>query len=436
MKKTLLLISLIFLTISCSKKEIAKGKRISVFSYKDVLKESKDVEIKIPDEKINKNYFGNSSVLNTRIENFYLDKNLDDKKIKFKKYKLGFKPIGKRYKIFAPVVYKNIAYIMSPNGVLYAKDLAKPKKILWKSKLLDKKVLRDFSFAKISYSNERIIISTGYNEIISVYTKNGEIDWIKKLNSVPISSPVIYKNSIYIITNNNRLYALNERNGEIKWIHSGISKGTAISGSANPVIYNNTVFASYSSGEIYAVDINNGITIWSKTLSSNVYNFTSFELSDIDATPIIKDEKIYVISNSGNLICANVNNGKILWEKKFSSITNFWIAENGLYIMNNDNVLSCVEINNGIIKWAQKLPKYRKEKKKKGLIFYRDIVMANQKLLLFNNQNKMIIVSPKDGKIIKEVKIKHNVFDSPIFINGHMYLSATKRLKTRLIEVY
>jgi len=437
MKKTLLFLSLIFLTISCSGKDKIEGKRESVFSYKDILKASdKKVEIKLPAKESNQNYYGDSSLLNIKIENYAINKNLEDKKIKFKKYKAGYKPFGKRYKVFSPVIVNNIAYIMSPNGVLYAKDLDTPKKNLWKNKLVDNDSLKDFSFAKISYSNERIIVSTGYNEIISVDIKDGKIDWIKKLNAVPISYPIVHKNVIYVITNENKLYALNERDGEIKWIHSGISKNTAILGSANPVIYKNIVLASYSSGEIYAINQNNGLMIWSQTLTVNTHNFTSFELTDIDATPFIKNDKIYVISNSGKLASMDILNGKVVWEKDFSSISNFWIADSFLYIINNDNVLGCIEINEGLIQWVQKLPKYKKPKKSKGLIIYKNITMVNDKLLLINNLNKMIVVSPLNGKIIKIIKLKNNISDRLVFVNGKIYFNATKRLKTKLVEIY
>lgn len=437
MKKKLFLILLVLLTISCSGKDKIEGERIPVFSYKDILQETdKKVKIKIPEKKNNENHYGDSSVLNKRIENYAIDKNLEDKKIKFKKYNISYKPSGKRYKIFAPIVVDNIAYIMSPNGFFYARNLNEPKKNLWKSELVTDKSLKDFSFAKISYSNGKIIISTGYNEIISVDIKDGKIDWVKKLNAVPISYPVVFNKVIYVITNDNKLYALNENNGEIKWIHSGISKNTAILGSANPVIYKNVVLTSYSSGEIYAINRSNGQALWSKTLTTNVYNFTSFELTDIDATPFMKNGNVYAISNAGKLASINIATGNIVWEKDFSSITNFWIADNFLYIINNDNVLSCIEINKGLIQWAQNLPKYKKPKKNKGLIVYKNIVMVNDKLLLVNNLNKMTIVSPIDGKIIKTVKLKHNISDRPIFINGKMYFSATKRLKVRLVEVY
>jgi len=361
MKKTLFLISLIFLTISCSKKAKIEGERIAVFSYKDILQESdKKVNITIPKQLDNKNYYGDSSVLNAKIENYKIDKNLEDKKIDFKQYQVSHKPIGKRYKIFSPVIVDNVAYIMSPNGFLYAKNLDNPKKNLWKSKLVSHKSLKDFSFAKIGYFDKKIIISTGYDEVISVNAKDGKIDWIKKLNAVPISYPVINNNVIYVITNDNKLYVLNRDNGEIKWVHSGISKGTAILGSANPVIYKNIVLASYSSGEIYAINQDNGETLWSKTLTASSYNFTSFELTDIDATPMVKNGNVYAISNAGKLTSININSGKTVWEKEFSSISNFWIADRFLYIINNDNILSCIEMNKGLVQWVQQLPKYKK----------------------------------------------------------------------------
>jgi outer membrane protein assembly factor BamB len=437
MKKTVFFFILIFLLVSCSRKKKIEGERLTVFSYKDILQESdKKVKITLPIKSEQANYYGSSSLLNVKIENYKFNKNWEDKKIKFKEYHVGFQSTSNRYRVFSPVIINDIAYIMSPNGFLYAKDLNNSGKNLWKNKIIQNTSIKDFSFAKISYFDEKIIISTGYNEIISVYAKNGKIDWIKKLNAVPVSHPVITDEVIYIITNDNKLYALDRNDGDIKWIHSGISKRSAVLGSANPVVYKNIVFASYSSGEIYAINQKNGETIWSKTLTADIYNFTSFELTDIDATPLIKREKIYAVSNSGKLAAINVVNGNTIWEKDFSSITDFWIAGEFLYIMNNDNILTCIEMNIGAIQWAKNLQKYKKPKKNKGLIVYKNIIMVNDKLLLINNLKQMLIISPIDGAILKTLKLKGNIFDTPVFVNGEMYFNAARRFNTKLTKLY
>lgn len=437
MKRIIFFLLLGIIVCSCSKDEVATGERIPVFSREDLLKKSDEkFKINTPEPKKNSSHSGNSSPLNQKIENNLFDGDFKTKKgIKIKKYKIGRNPFGKYDRIHNPVVVNNVVYSINPNGILYAKSLDNLKKTIWKLKLYKNKDLSNFSFAKMSFSDGKLIINTGYNDIISVDIDSEKIEWIKKINSVSASYPVIDENRIYVLTTNNKTYALNKRNGEIEWIHSGIMKNTAILGIANPLIYRNMIISSYSSGEIYAVNKQTGETIWSKNLTEDIQSFTNFELTDIDATPIIKDGRIYAVNNSGKLVSLNVNIGQVIWEKNFSSITDFWLAGRFLYIINNDNILTCMEIGSGAVQWVNVLPKYKKEKKKKGLITYKNITMAGGNLLLVNNLKRVLVVSPIDGVVIKTIKLRGQAFDKPIFIDGKIYITVMTKFKTKLVEI-
>jgi len=55
---------------------------------------------------------------------------------------------------------------------------------------------------------------------------------------------------------------------------------------------------------------------------------------------------------------------------------------------------------------------------------------------LINNLNEIVLVSPLNGEIIKTIKLRFNIFDKLVFANRKIYFSATKGLKTKLVEVY
>jgi len=435
------IVLILILFTSCSGKKSPEGIREPVFTYFDDLKVdfSKKSDLKTPDVKSTKNYYGNNSILNKRVENYYINQDLTKKRIKKKKYKLGKKRRIFQNKHFIPtnpVIVDDVLYNVSSNGFLYARNMKKIKKPLWKIKIVKWKRLKELFYVKISSTeNKELVLLNNLGEIKLISLGKKEIIWSKNISSIPISNPIINKDTIYFITNNNQLYALNKSDGKIKWIHSGIEKNTAILGVANPVIYENMVFASYSSGELYAIEQKTGNTIWSETLIQKVNNFNKLKTSDIDATPIIKDDKIYAVSNAGVLAALELQTGKKIWKKNFASITNYWLVDKFIFVINNNNILVSIDIKNGAVQWTKEFQKFKKEKKKKKPIVYRSLIMGDGNLLVFNSKKQLLVTSPKNGETIRTFKLRHNITDIPFVVYGKLYLTTLKGRKIRLMGI-
>jgi outer membrane protein assembly factor BamB len=391
----------------------------------------KDVIITFP-KAINNNYwFGNNSDNNQIIENFSFDIDFRKKNVEDKSINIGSSFVQNNKMVFAPIIAENKIYVLDNNGNLYAKDLLSYKTI-WKAKLSSGLFKQNFAGGKISYFDGKIFSTNGYNLIICFDAKNGKILWQKTLSSILISTPISDGNQLFLITNNNQTYSLATLDGKINWIHSGISKATAILGSANPVFYKNYVISSYSSGEIYALNKKDGTLSWVYDLNLNKISNSDFILNDADATPIIKNNIAYTIGNGGLMMAIRIDDGKVLWQKKVASITDFWIAGDFIYLIDNDNKLICLYKETGGIIWFKQLKKYFNDKTSNNRIIYNGIVMAGDNLIMTNSNKELIIISPLDGEIINTIKLSGQVFHRPILVNKKLYLYLINKFSTSL----
>lgn len=410
MKKVIYLFLGAILLISCSQKKDIKGERQNVFfdlSKIQVSAKKQNITISKPETFVN--YYGDGSVLNKNIENYKVS-NFD-----FDNFSISRKRLYvKNYYFSNPIIVNNITYMIDTKGNLIARS---NNNILWETKIIEKDNFINYYGGKISFYKDTIFITSRLNEVIAI-NKDGNIKWRKRINAIPISAPVIDNDTLFVTTNDNKLYALNAQDGRIKWIHFGTSKDTAIFDSANPVIYKNYVIVSYSSGELFILDKNTSEQIFSTKLIEKYIMFSNFELTDIDSTPQIKDNILIATANNGITVAIDLNNMRILWKQNLSSITNILINNNFVYILTTDNLLVNMNLKDGGINYFKQLPRFANEKKRKGVIYYKNIVLVNDKILAFNNLKEYQIINPLTGEIEKTKKIAFDFCSKPFSLNS------------------
>ncbi|MFT7098232.1 MAG: outer membrane protein assembly factor BamB [Rickettsiales bacterium] len=433
-----ILISIIFTTSCSSDNKIDDKNAVLVFAKNDFIKadsDLSDLKISVPKQINSESWFGNNSDNNQKIENFaFTPKNSKKILSKIKSINTGWKLGYKDRMIFSPIIANDKIYTLNAKGVLFAKNISNYKTI-WKKKLVKRSSIKYFTNGKISYFDDKIFVSTGYNLVLCVDANNGKIIWQRTLSSIPISAPISDEKQVFVITNDNKTYALDAKNGQINWVHSGIVKPTGILGSANPVSYKNYVISSYSSGEIYALNKKNGESGWVFDLNISKADNSNFILNDIDSTPIIKNDVVYAIGNGGLMMSIRIVDGVVLWQKELASIADFWIAGDFIYLIDNQNQVICLEKKSGKIKWVNQLREYLSKKKSKGKIIYNGIIMVGGNLILTNFDEKILAVSPFDGKILQTKKLGQKIFHNPIVVNKKVYLHTIGRFSSKLLVI-
>ena len=341
---------------------------------------------------------------------------------------------GEKKSLFSPIIKNDKAYVLDSSGTIRARDL-KLKKTLWKKRIFPRKLFEKYQNPKISSFNNIIFAIVGINKVVAVNETDGEIIWSKEIASIPISTPVCDGKLIYVSTNDNKLYAFNVKDGRLEWVQSGISRSTAILGAADLVIYKEYIIAAYSSGEMYVLKKTDGEPVWSRNLNLGRATDSDFYLNDIDATPIVRDDIVYVIGNGGLMMALKVADGDTIWKKELSGIVNFWSAGNFIFVINSDDKLMAIHKKSGGIKWISQLPDYRQSDKPQTKILYTGVVMAGDKLLVSRASGKLLIISPLNGKIEKTFSLGKRVSHSPVVVNNKIYFYTLGKFIADLIEI-
>jgi len=432
-----------FSLFSCAKDaDYDKEKAISAFTAIDAVKVDEaleKVEIKIPAQQKNLTWSASASSQNQQIENF--EKNFAigswSKKISFDKSSKTWSFYNgtrdDRF-VFSPIIKDQKVFILNSGGTLISYDLAAGKK-KWKTRIFHRQYLKNYQTPKIGYAAGKIFAIAGINKIVAVDEADGKILWSKDISAIPVSTPVVDGELVYVTTNDNKLYAFNVNDGELQWTQSGILRATAIFGAADPIIYKDLVIVSYSSGEVYAVNKKTGEALWSQNLNLSKATNSDFYLNDVDATPVVKDGMIYAIGNGGLMMAMKAKDGNYLWKKEIAGIVDFWLAGDFLFVINNDNKLLAVNKKTGGIKWILQLPNLKKENKPQTKMLYSGVVMAGDKLLISESDGKLLVVNPLTVKIEKTYSIGKKISHAPVVVNGKIYFYVIGKFLIDLIEI-
>ena len=398
MKRKILSVLVLVLLVSCGGKEKKlKGERVLVFEPKQVVRVDDKLvnsEVKVPARKRGGDWYGKANKLNKDVENFAYDGDL----LEVKKVKTSIHFDGKDSLVVGDVLYQ-----VERLGLIKAKNIHTDKKI-WKNRIRvsDKRM----KHGQISYYNGKIFVASGYDDVICLNATNGKEIWRRKIKAVTTSVPTFDDSRVFVTTNDNKTYALSQRTGRIFWIHSGIFNQTAIKGASAPVVYKDYLISSYSSGEVYILDKANGAVLHSFDL--NLPKAIDFRLTDVDATPIVKDDVIYTAGNGGWFVAVNVKNGEFIWRKEFATITDFWLAGDYIYIANNENVVAAFNKKTGGVKWATQLERYESKKETKREV-YSEVIMINDKILAKNYDGDIVVLHADTGRVLTKIKNKKRI---------------------------
>jgi len=319
----------------------------------------------------------------------------------------------------APVVAENKLFVVDVDAVVhaFAADTGKP---LWKAPLTENKENRDARFGGgVSFDEGRLFASDGLGDIVALDATNGKVLWRVRPSGPLRGAPTVANGAVYVLSQNNELYALSQTDGTVQWTASGSLESQGVFGVAAPAAARGTIVAGFSSGELNAYRYENGRVLWQEILSRTSASTSVSSLADIDAAPVIDQNRVYAVGEGGRMVALELTTGQRLWEQNLAGISTPWIAGEWVFVVTDDAKLYCLSRANGKIRWISDLGGFKNMKKRKNAISWIGPVLAGGRLILLNSEGKIVSVSPTTGE--KGAVIKGGAaFSLPPLVAGNL----------------
>ncbi len=421
--RVILLIIALSMNTGCDKSNKNKplpGKHINLMQeiiYAKPDEALKNKEIIIPTAQVNHQWLSSNFDLNSVPQNIKIETPLS---YQISRHSL-LKANSMLTSTITPVIAEGVLYLADSRGNVAAYNTKNFSKPLWYKMALNKADIYDQVGGGLKLVQNTLVVTFGGKTIVALDKTSGEEIWTYNLSNIARSAPEIKNNLVYVLTIDNRLYCLNLHNGFVVWTHEGAVEQFSVFGSASPVTTEHLVIVPHSSGQLLALNAKTGESVWQLNLIKNVNNNTMLYLNDIDMTPVINQNTIYLSNYTGVMFAIDITTGHIKWTNDSVGGSKFiWIAGDYIYSVNNYQQLTAVLKQTGQVKWVQNIEDGTPKSKKDKLVLAGPIMINN--ILYFTSVDGMLIAfESTTGKKIYEYKIDKAVYSPPIAVERNIY---------------
>ncbi|WP_323841810.1 MULTISPECIES: outer membrane protein assembly factor BamB [unclassified Moraxella] len=202
---------------------------------------------------------------------------------------------------------------VSRSGVVSAFD---DKQSIWKLDLQEPVT----SGVAIDEAGLVAVVGTRSGKVIALNVGTGEKLWETALPTSTPTPALIHHDRVLLSANNGVLYGLNIRTGENVWQFGTQKTDLSIRGVAKPLsLDEQTVLFGTADGRIHALDSSTGSPLWTRRVGMATGGSVVERLSDVDGTPLVVGQHLYVTSFSGQIVGFDMATGQTMFVSDISS---------------------------------------------------------------------------------------------------------------------
>lgn len=335
---------------------------------------------------------------------------------------LGENTAGTGQLLARPVVANGSVFAMDAFGSISAFD-AEDGALRWRKTHEDLELDDSVFGGGLAYDQGRLFATLTTGNVIGLDAENGDEVWRQPLTLPLRSAPTVADGIVLVLTADNQVYALDQETGQPAWRHAGFFEASGVLGGPSPAVDGGIAVVPYSSAEVFALRLDNGRPLWSDTLERPRRTQALAEINDIDGTPVIVGDRVYVGGRGGQVAAIDMRRGVRAWDADLAAVDTPWIAGDFIYLLTERNELVCLVRKNGRIRWVTQMPLTADpDNSNAKTLTWRGPVLAGEQLYLTSSNGDLLTLSPYDGTEINELTLSAPAAVTPVIANGVIFI--------------
>ncbi len=223
-----------------------------------------------------------------------------------------------------------------------------------------------------------------------------------------VASPVAEGGVLFFISSADILYALDAVTGKLVWRYRSDGAGIySVRLGSSPAYRDGTIYTGFSDGSVAALIAHDGSLLWKRKLSIR----KGIRFADIDSSPVVDGDRIYVSTFEGWLYALEIKNGETIWSYKAGGASTPAIDEENLYFADKDGRILALDKESGEILWERRI--------KEGVPS--SPISIGDHILFGSSDEKMYLLEKEEGKIVDTYSIDSGFSASPAYYKGIVY---------------
>ena len=227
-------------------------------------------------------------------------------------------------------------YVVDYDNILHCLSI-KNGNIIWKY-ISDNTLIKSTKKVSLILDDKKVVFINSLGDVNALDLINGNLIWqtptqkssvVEDSFSIKYSKIVLENNSIFFSNNKNQFFSINSKNGNLNWIKN-------INSVVTPIILDKIIFTISNDGYLIVLDTLKGEIIRSTNINSEI----NFKNNLFFNGFIIAKKKIYVTLNDGKILVVDILNGKPIVTKnlKRSNISKPIVLNKYMFILSKNSI--------------------------------------------------------------------------------------------------
>lgn len=289
---------------------------------------------------------------------------------------------------FQPILADDCIYTASQSGLL-TKINPLQGQIIWQKKISTKLcsgIGSDGIYMAVVAENGQLIVMNMHGEKLWEFSTKNEF----------ITAPLVKHGKIILYATNGEIYVFNSADGKLAWHHDIGSERISLRKPHYLQFFDeNCIAVSPPDGSLLLLAIDTGNIVLHAPLFSKVGKIDPTIETKITGMVHTKD-MLCTVSFQGQLGCANEKNGKIIWQKPFSSYGDIIVVDGAVIAIDTSGTVFAFDKKTGACIW--------KNDQIKGYQTSGPFLFQNN-IVFMDGHGYINFLSKKDGSVVSRTMI-------------------------------
>jgi len=167
----------------------------------------------------------------------------------------------------------------------------------------------------VDSDDDLVFVATSRGKVHAIHGANAEPVWTAEVGQPIAGSPVITDDTLFVTSDTDVVSALSREDGSVLWVYRRPpSEEITITGHAGVVLHGDTLLAAFNDGMVAGIRSSDGSVLWEIDTSTDLAPTASGapRMRDVDTTPVVAGDSIYVASFAAGLYQLDARNGTVI----------------------------------------------------------------------------------------------------------------------------
>ena len=192
-------------------------------------------------------------------------------------------------------------------------------------------------------------------DLLAFDLTSGEKLWQAAVKREVLTSPLVAQGKVVVRTVDGQVMAFSTDQGTMTWRFRKNVPALSLHGSSGLVLINNQegFLTGFGSGKLVASNLISGQILWEASVSEQRGRNEIERLTDIDTTPVVMGDTLYVASYQGGIVSFSLSQRKVHWNTPVSLFQEIAVDKNQLYATDEKGRVVSLSRDKGEILWSQ-----------------------------------------------------------------------------------